>query len=150
MNEHQPNSSPERAQSAKPTLEELGLQTDDPEQRQLWEDGLDLWGSVFVAYAHLNRPELHTRDVLYELQMAHVITHPDWQTAVITHIVERQWPEKLDRYLAMYQIPGTLVSWNPDELELYLKSLPGYVEAGGKVHIFAPQIDRHGDAGQRA
>lgn len=143
MNEHQPSGAPERRELRRATIEELGLHSDNPELRSLWNDGLLLWGHVFAAYARLQRPELQSPDVLLEFQMAHVVSHPDWETAVLSFLSEKQWPEKLDRVLGMYRIPGHLVTWSPEELETYLRDLFDCVEEGGQVHIFSkPQLLR--------
>jgi hypothetical protein len=136
MNEHEPSGAPERQELPRATIEELGLQSDSSEQRSLWNDGLLLWGNVFAAYTRLQRPELHDSAVLLEFQMAHIVSHPDWETAVLAFLSEKQWPEKLDRFLGMYRIPGHLVSWSPEELETYLRDVFDCVVEGGQVHVF--------------
>ena len=137
MSEYQPSQpTPERA-TPQPTLQELGLSSDSPEQLALWNDGLQLWGTVFVAYTRLGRPELHTPEVLLEFQMAHVVTHPDWETAVLTHLADKRWPQRLDAFLIMYNIPNHLVMWDADELERWVRGSYDCVEEGGQLHLFA-------------
>jgi hypothetical protein len=117
-------------------IEKLGLDTKSPEVKARCNQGINRYGTAFVAYLSHNYLNAEDPDILQRFAVDYVATYPSRTAAIEAFVSEMGWATDREEFGQLHPEAELYLTWDASEIEVRMRELYIVLELNGQTCLF--------------
>jgi hypothetical protein len=126
-----------KEENKRPSIESLGINSDDVSVRFRLNYGLEHYNGAFAAYLALKDVDPYAMDLIDRFQRDYVARYPRREACCLHQIQMLGWTDKLHALRTTEGIPEEVLQWSYDALWEQITEVWDVVETGEEIYLFA-------------
>ena len=117
-------------------VDKLGYDKRSPDIQARWKEGLDLYGTAFVAYLTYDDVNSEDPEILQRFAVDYVATYPNRVRAIMAFVEDMGWAEEREVFGSQHPEVGLYMKWDLGEIEGRMRELYDLIEFNGQTFLF--------------
>jgi hypothetical protein len=124
-------------ENKRPSIESLGIYTDDVSVRFRLNYGLEHYNGAFAAYLTLGDVSPYAMDLIDRFQSDYVASYVSREGCCLHQVGMLGWTDKLNEFRTTEGIPEQVLQWSYDALWEQITEVWDVVETDDGIYLFA-------------
>ncbi|HEX4057995.1 MAG TPA: hypothetical protein VHX87_06735 [Galbitalea sp.] len=117
-------------------IDKLGFGSRAPDVQARWQEGVDRYGTAFVAYLGFERVNPDDPEVLQHFDIDYVATYSTQNAAIAAFVEDMGWATEREEFGRLHPETELYLAWDVSEIETRMGELYEVVQLNGKTIVF--------------